>query len=155
MVSEKSRYIYRNDDPIGLYDMNDFAKQLPMLGSDRLSSILAIRAEYDQILNKILSISLSFQNPIVDLKTIMAALNNAIHIPELVSDSEGHEQILDEIFWQIERLAQNGNYEFAKLVAKYSLERGQEMLENFEEGFSWNCSLKEIENWLASNGEKK
>ena len=105
MVTKKSRSINRNDDPVGIYDMNDFAKQLPMLGPDRLSSILAVRAEYDQVLSKILSVSLAFQNPSADLKSIMATLNYAIHIPELVSDSEGHEQILDEILWQIERSA--------------------------------------------------
>lgn len=138
-----------------MYGMNDFIKQLPMLGPDRLSSILAVRAEYDQVLSKILSVSLAFQNPNADLKSIKATLNYAIHIPELVSDTEGHEQILDEVLWQVNQLEKNGKLEIAKQIARYSLERGQEMLENFEEGFSWNCSLEEIEKWLSRSGEKK
>jgi len=155
LVSEKSRYIDINNDPVRQHDdMSDFIKQLPLLGSDRLSLMLAVRSECDPILCKILSVSLAFQNPNADLENIMPILYYAIYIPDLVSDLEGHEQILDEILWQVNHLAENGNNELAKQIAKYSLARGHEMVENFEEGFSWNCSLGEIKKWLVSAEDK-
>ncbi len=137
------------------FDMNDFINELPLLGAKRLSYILGVRSETDPVLNKILSVALAFQKPISNFEEIVDVLNVAIDIPELVPDNEGHDQILDEVFWQIKQLANTGNLDLAKRVACYAIEQGQKMVENFEEGFSWNGSLEEIEKWLASNGERK
>lgn len=134
--------------------MNDLINELPSLGAERLSYILGVRAEGDLILNKILSVALAFQRPIADFGKIVGILNIAIDIPELVPDNEGHEQILDEILWQVQQLTSTGNLDLAKRVARYTIEKGQKMVENFEEGFSWNSSLEEIEKWLLSNGER-
>jgi hypothetical protein len=154
MISKKSRNRIRNDDPVRIYGMSDFTDQLPRINSERLANILAVRAEFDEILNKILSVSLAFQTPTLDIASISGVLNYALYVPELVSDSEGHEQILDEVLFQIEQLAKKGNPGLAKQIAMYSLERGHEMLENFDEGFSWNGSLEEIEKWLTQTGKK-
>ena len=36
-------------------------------------------------------------------------------------------------------------------MAKYTIEKGQQMLEKFDEGFPRNISLQEIELWLDNS----
>jgi hypothetical protein len=154
MPSEKSRYVSQNSEPSRIFEVEDFTNQLPSLGIDKLANILAVRSECDEILNKILSISLAFKNPAADIESVTKVLNYAIHITDnesnFVSDHDGHELILDEIFKQITLMAENGNIKLAKQVAKYTLEKGQRMLEKFEEGFCWGRALEKIESWLEN-----
>lgn len=156
MPSEKTRYFNRNHSPVRLYDMNDFSKRLPALGTDKLANILTLRAETDDVLNKILSVSLAIQDSTNDISQITDALNFAIHVPEFVPHLEdGYEIILDEILLQVEDLVKLGKVRLAREIAEYSLLKGTEMLEQFEEGFSWNCSLENVEKWLAEMGDDK
>ena len=156
MPSEKSRYVNRNSDPVRIFGIEEFTSQLPSLGIDKLASILAVRSEHDEVLNKILSISLAFKKPVADINSMTTVLDYAIHVPDhrsnFVSDNDGREIILNEILLQVEFLAEIGNIELAKQVAKYSLEKGKCMLEKFEEGFAWGNSLEEIERWLEKSG---
>jgi hypothetical protein len=136
--------------------MNDFSKRLPALGTDKLANILTLRAETDDVLNKMLSVSLAIQDSTNDISQITDALNYAVHIPEFVRHPEdGYEIILDEILLQVEDLVKLGKVRLARKIAEYSFLKGTEMLEQFEEGFSWNCSLKNIERWLAETGGNK
>lgn len=156
MPSEKSRYVNRNSDPVRIFGIEEFTSQLPSLGIDKLASILAVRSEHDEVLNKILSISLEFKKPIADINSVTTVLDYAIHVSDhgskFVSDHDGHEFILNEILLQIELLTDSGNIELAKQVAKFSVEKGKCMLEKFEEGFAWGNSLEEIESWLGKSG---
>ena len=158
MPSEKSRYANRNSDPVRIFGIEEFASQLPSLGIEKLASILAVCSERDEVLNKILSISLAFKKPVADINSVTTVLNYAMHVPDhrsnFVSDNGGHEFILNEILLRIELREESGNIELAKQVAKYSLEKGKCMLEKFEEGFAWGNSLEEIESWLEKSGNR-
>ncbi len=146
----------RNRGPSQPYDMRDFLDRLPTLGVDKLVNILSVRAETDIVLNKVLLVSLAIQNSTSDISQVTDALDYAIHVPELVRYPEdGYEIILDEILLRIEELEKTGNVLLAREIAEYSLLKGTEMQEKFEEGFSWTCSLENIEKWLAEKGRTK
>lgn len=137
------------------YDMNDFSERLPTLEISTLAHILTLRSETDDILNKILSVVLVFQEPFNEISQITKTLDYAIHVPEFVPYPEdGYDIILDTILLHVEKLAQVGNSDLAREIAEYALKKGSEMQEQFEDGFSWNLSLKEIEKWLAETGAK-
>lgn len=158
MPSEKLIYVNRNSEPNCIFGIEDFTNQLPSLGVNKLVNILAVRSECDEILNKILSISLVFKNPVADIESVTKVLAYAIHISDngskFVSDDDGHEFILNEIFNQITFLEEKGNIRLAQQVAKFALEKGQSMLEKFEEGFCWGSALDEIESWLEKSGNQ-
>lgn len=137
MSSERSRYRNRDDHQFSQFKIEDFINLLPSLGADRLAGILAA------------------QKPIQDIKSVTEILNYVINVSELVSDHQGHEFILDEILRQVDLLVKNGNSELAKQIATYSVKRGHEMIENFEEGYSRSNSLEGIESWLEVQGAIK
>ncbi len=111
MPSEKSRYANRNSDPVRIFGIEEFTSQLPSLGIDKLTSILAVRSEHDEVLNKILSILLAFKKPVADINSVTRILDCAIHVPDygskFVSDNDGHEFILNEILLRIELLEES------------------------------------------------
>jgi len=133
-----------------MYELSDLIQRLPCIGVERLSYLLGVRAESDEILRKTLLVSLTFEDLLIDVLKIKKGLDSVLHFSDsaLISDFAGHELILDEILWQVDRLAKKGNPEEARMIALYALNKGKKMTEQFEEGFSWNISLEEIEKWL-------
>jgi hypothetical protein len=146
----------KNRVPCQSYNMGDFIERLPALGAERLANVLAVRAETDEVLRKVLSVSLAIQASTRDFSEVSDVIDDAIDIPEFVPHPEGrNEMILDEILLKIQELEKFGNIPLARQIAEYSVQKAIKMQEQFEEGFAWSCSLEKIEKWLAETGGTK
>ncbi len=146
MPSEKRRYINRRRDPTPPFEFLELRKLIPSMGSDRLAEILWIRAQSDDMLGKVLMVTVALQAD--DLERAKLAVDYALHFPEFVRYTEsGHGQILEEIKTSLENLAGEGRTDFALNIARYAIQRAHEVAENFEEDWDWISSIESLEEW--------
>jgi len=89
-----------------------------------------------------------------DLEKAKKAIDYALHFPEWVRYTEdGHDQVIEEIKIALEQLSNQGQKEFADSIARYAIDCGERIMENFEDDWSWSYSLNQLKEWLQSNGE--
>jgi hypothetical protein len=129
--------------------MDFSSEKLAKISIEDLRRIVEVRFEYDCILEKVITINIIFKelNPaqiITKLKSIIEVISE----DSFISDSDGHEQILDEILVNLNWMQKRGDNTSAKKIAEYVISRAEEMIEQFEEGFNWNNSISDIQQWL-------
>jgi len=149
MPSEKSRYLKRNLSPSPPIDFHELRNHLATLGVDRLAKIAWACAQSDETMNKTLMMAATVRLPDLNWDKAKSAIDYALHFPDYVRYTEnGHGMILSEIQASAEFLAGRNNLDLALRIARYAIERGQEVAENFEDDFDWTSTLDDLSEWV-------
>ncbi len=149
MPSEKFRTSKHNLGPVEFLNPLEFKDHISGLGLDRLSSLLWIRAEGDDVLRKALVVATGIHQANGEWEKVKYAIDYALHFPDYVSYTvTGHGQILEEIKLSLKLLVCQNKCEFALRIGQYALECGQSAAENFEDDWDWTSSLNDLEKWL-------
>lgn len=152
MTSEKMRYRNRNRGPSAPLGWAEAKAQLRNFDHDRLCNLLWMRAERDPILWQSLMASVAIQVAKGDWEKTKQAVDYALHIPDYVRYTDGHYGvILHEMINTLEILKNQVGVEFSIQTAEYIFECGDELIENFEDGWDWVSALDELEKWIAKN----
>lgn len=112
--------------------------------------IIYTRAEADPILNTILDIHLAFVSPDQserELEKVIGCAIDQFSSEVMMPDSEGHEQILDEILVHLKRLNEAKKSDLAVRLAEFTITKGHQVVDNFEEGWLWHEYLNMIMAW--------
>ena len=145
MPSEKIRYIVNKYGPRSPVDLQELPAQLSSFDSEHLIDIIWVRAQRDDLLSKILMVSVVLHSSTGDVERAKAAIDYALYFPEYVRYSEsGHGQILDEIKRGVQYQVERGYSEFAICVGEYATEQAEKISENFEDDWEWRCSLEDL-----------
>lgn len=153
MPSKRSRYIEKNREPEMPLEMEEFRNLLPTLGVNRLTNIVWVRSQEDNVLNKALMVSICLQATNGEWEKAKAAIEYTLHFPDHVRYTEGgHGIILDEIRLSLQDLAKQGQHEFAMRIARFAVERAKKVAENFEDDWDWTSSLDGLMKWLDTGG---
>ncbi len=151
MPSEKMRYL-KNCGPRSPLNFKELKKHLPALGAKRLAEIIWLRAQYDSALGQAIMGSIAIQLANGDWEATKAAIDYALHLPDHIRYSEGdYGIILDEITVALEYLHQQGKGDFARKAAQYTIELATIRMENFEDGWGWECSLDMLVSWASQH----
>ena len=149
MSSEKFRYLKRDQESSEFCSVEELRNHLSVLGINHLIEILWVRAQYDDVLRKILMSLLGIYLVQEDVDKAKKAVNNALDFPDYIRYTEnGYDQILDEIKTILESLVSDGKKEFALQIAKHTISRGQSVAENFEDDWDWTSSLEDLQKWV-------
>ena len=137
--------------------LDSIREQVSRLGIDRLSDIIWVRAQYDNILREILISTISLKQVNGDLEKAKKIVDKAIGFPEryIRYTSQGHGQILDEIKLELEILMLNGQKEFALQAAEYTVTRSENIYEIFEDGWEWEESVRSFSQWVQEKKAEK
>ncbi len=146
MPSEKMRYMRARHGPDSPIEFNDLLRHLRSFGIKDLSEILWIRAQHDDLLRRILTVTAAIPLCAGDFKKGKSAIDFALYLPDFVTyDIEnGYGQLLDAIHVGIERLADDGDRASALQLAQYAIEQAQAALERFAEGRDWRCAIERL-----------
>ncbi len=156
MPSEKSRYLRRNLGPPPPLNVNELRDHLGALGADQLAELVWSRSQYDDVLRKTLMVSVAARMAHGNWDKAKAAVDYALHFPDYVRYTErGHGQILREIEAALEFLVSRDQLELALCLARYTIARGQEVAENFEDDWDWTSSLKSLAEWAQKSKSAK
>lgn len=148
MPSEKSRYIHKNQGPTSPLTFESLREHIPVLGVARLTELLWVRAQEDDVLQKALTASIAIRTFSEDINKVKVAVDYALHFPDYVRYTEsGHGLILDEIQSALEFLESLGKSDIALDIARHAIHLGQEVAENFEDDWDWTSSLKDLIEW--------
>lgn len=133
--------------------MNSALNIAASLDSADLLRIISYRAEYDQILRKVLLLNEIFKRT-EEEQLLIGAIKSAFDFGKIRSflpDNAGYDQILDEIFEQLKRLEHNGNRKLAVILARFTVLEGSKVEEHFDEGWFWHQQLEAINDWIVRN----
>lgn len=148
MPSEKSRYMRKHHGPTSPLTFESLREHIPTLGVARLTELLWVRAQEDDVLQKALTASIAIRTFPEDISKAKAAVDYALHFPDYVRYTEGgHGLILDEIQSALEFLESRGKRYMALDIAQHAIHLGQEVAENFEDDWDWTSSLKDLIEW--------
>lgn len=151
------RFLSELFDPDSNLNLDSIGEEISCLGTDRLSSIILARAQYDKILREILIATISLRQVSGDLEKAKEIVDKAIDFPEgyVRYTEQGHEQILDEIRGTLEILLKNGEKEFALRVAEYTVNRSESISDIFEDDWEWTESVKNFIKWIQDQKTEK
>ena len=148
MPSEKSRYMNRNSQPAPPFDFLNVRERVSSLGVTRLAELVWTRSENDSVLAKIMMVTLALEGTDGDIDFAKRAIDYGLYFPEYVRYTEGgHGQILYEIKGSLQHLADSGHNDLALRLARHTIERAQEVSENFEDDWDWTSSIDDLRNW--------
>jgi hypothetical protein len=148
MASEKSRYMKRKQKPPSPFSIEEIVSGAASLPHARLCEIVALRADWDDILRHILCLSLAIRS--LDLVIAKAAVDNIMSIFEPIRyDDSGHGQILYEIERELVPIADKSSA-YALEVGRYAIMRAQNIAEMFEDDWDWTSSIESLEKFVAS-----
>lgn len=152
MPSEKSRYLNRGPSP--LIEMNQLKQHLGSFTKEHLIDILWFNAQTNLELWKALNAHIGIQLAQGDWGKAKEAIDYALYFSDIVGYSEqGHDIIIYEILAALDGVYENVNKKFALRVAEYALKKGQEVLEYFDDDWSWSCALEDIDRWISKKKE--
>lgn len=154
MSSEKSRYLNRYRGPKSL-EFTELRKYLPSLGVEALVDHLWFRAQYDDTLLKTLMVSVVICQFPIDWGQIKAAVDYALYFPNHIRYTEhGHGDILNAIEKGVGRIVNLEHVELALHIARYAVERGSLVAENFEDDWDWTSALEDLTQWIKMTETK-
>ena len=150
MSSEKSRYLNRG--PSAPLHWTELKTHLQGFEQTRLVELLWMSAQNNIVLWKALMASVSMELANGDWEKTKAAIDYSFYFKDYVRYNDCKcGIILNEMLNALEILKNKVSVEFALRVAHYILERGQDLLMNFEDGWDWTLSLEELEKWIKTN----
>lgn len=146
MSSEKLRYLYARRGPESPVTFADIHSLLGSLDREALSNILRIRAQYDDVLRRVLTAHFALRLSDGNFEMGKAAIDFALHLPDFIShDAEGgYQQILDTITDGIQHLGTSDRPGMALELAEYALQSSQRVAETFAEGRDWSCAISRL-----------
>lgn len=151
MPTEKLRYLYKNRGPFAPLEFKELKKHLHQFKHEHLVELLWASAQRDDVLRKALMANISIQLAHGDWEKTKAAIDYAFHFPDYVHYNDSNQGlILDEIINTLEILKNQVSREFITRASQYILERGQQLIETFEDGWDWILSLESLEKWIKN-----
>lgn len=148
MASEK--YRNRSRDVSIPLTLSEIKLYLPNFGIKRLVEIIWIASQNNDRLYKTLMGAVGIELANGNLKKAKQAIDYALDLPDYVKYNEhGYGIILDELKTSLEHLLNSScNKKFILELAKYIVDKSQHLIENFDDGWDWICSLERFEEWL-------
>ena len=148
MASEKSRYLDRNKKPEPPFSIREISSGAASLPQARLSEIVSLRADWDQILRQILCLSLAIRSR--DFSIAKAAIDHVMAISQPIRYVDrGHGQMIYEIEREI-MVAASDAADFAIEVGRYAVAQAQNVTEMFEDDWDWSSSIESLEKYVTS-----
>ncbi len=150
MPSEKLRYI--SNTPYPVIDMNELKQHLSGFSSNNLIETIWRNAQSHLPLWKALNGHIGVIQSNGNLEKAKEAIDYSLHFEDDIRYSErGHDQIIYELIVALDTLLGNGEKEFAIKLAKYIHAEAEQQYDIFEDGWSWQLALEDLEKWISDH----
>ena len=146
MSSEKSQ-----NNPLPNLGLKSSKKYVESLSFERLLEIVWHRIQTDEILKKIVLVSIVFSTENKDYEMMKAAIDYALRFSDYIRYYEhGHDQILTELEVALKTMLASGGKEEVIRIGQYLIKKAEAVAENFEEDWSWMQSVDSLRELINS-----
>ena len=137
--------------PLPNLGLKSSKKYVESLSFERLLEIVWHRIQTDEILKKIVLVSIAFSAENKDYEMMKAAIDCALRFSDYIRYNEhGHDQILTELEAALKAMLASGEKENVIRIGQYLIEKAEAVAENFEEDWSWMQSVDSLKNLINS-----
>lgn len=150
MPTDKLRY--KNNTPYPVIDMNELKQHLSGFSSNKLIETIWRNAQSHLPLWKALNGHIGVIQSKGNWEKAKEAIDYSLNFEDYIRYFErGHDQIIYELIVALDTLLRYGENKFAIKLAKYINTKAEQQYDIFEDGWSWQLALEDLEKWISDH----